>query len=375
MREESSEDRSAKVNAGKRGRGGCSFRLFKGCDPSKFSGIGDAIATLQLITAMNKVIRISECGPNQAVGFPTQSFEHEAMFWWDTIEQRKTAIEIKAMTWEDLKEMVMRKFCADAEVEKAEMKFLNLKAGNMTLREYTTEFNRMSRLVPDMVNSESKRVKCYLRGLPPNVRTFVRASKPATFDSAVELVEMVYHDLAVDEVVVEEKKEKKWVALAKRPGHMARECTKAGGGGKKDAEQSRPKTRAYMLTQEEAKNIADVVTGATTSFVATLFCKKARMKCCRVPETFMVETASETSVRILRMVKSCKLELEGHEFPATLYVLTLGGFDVMLGMDWLSEFEAQIVCKSRWSRREASFFFLLLALKKIQTLFGFCCDS
>ncbi|XP_076914236.1 uncharacterized protein LOC143573172 [Bidens hawaiensis] len=137
-------------------------------------------------------------------------------------------------------------------------------------------------------------------------------------------------------------------------GHMARECTEVGGSGKKDAEQSRPKTRAYMLTQEQAKHIPDVVTGATRSFVATPFCKKAKMKCCRVPETFIVETASETLVRILRMVKSCKIALEGHEFPATLYVMTLGGFDVVLGMDWLSEFEAQIVCKSILVRLKSS---------------------
>ncbi|XP_076954197.1 uncharacterized protein LOC143628505 [Bidens hawaiensis] len=107
---------------------------------------------------------------------------------------------------------------------------------------------------------------------------------------------------------------------------MARECTESepGGSGKRDAEKTRPKTRAYMLTQEQAKQIPDVVT-----------------------ETFLVKTANDTSVRIMRMAKDGKIEQEGRELPVTHFVMTIGGFCVALEMDWLSEFEAQIVCKSR----------------------------
>ncbi|XP_076920584.1 uncharacterized protein LOC143581763 [Bidens hawaiensis] len=48
----------------------------------------------------------------------------------------------------------------------------------------------------------------------------------------------------------------------RKKSHFAREYTdgKAGGSGKKDVEQARPNTRAYMLTQEQAKPIPDIVT-------------------------------------------------------------------------------------------------------------------
>ena len=62
----------------------------------------------------------------------------------------------------------------------------------------------MSRMVPDMVNTEAKRIKCYIRGLPQKVRMLVRTSKPATLDSAVDLAQVVYADLAADELEVED---------------------------------------------------------------------------------------------------------------------------------------------------------------------------
>ncbi|XP_076926379.1 uncharacterized protein LOC143589528 [Bidens hawaiensis] len=63
-REASSVVKSMKADDRKRGRGGCNYKSFVGCDSPKLTGLGDAIATLQWITAMDKIIRISECRPD-----------------------------------------------------------------------------------------------------------------------------------------------------------------------------------------------------------------------------------------------------------------------------------------------------------------------
>lgn len=52
------------------------------------------------------------------------------------------------------------------------------------------------------------------------------------------------------------------------------------------------------------------------------------------------------------MVKDCKRKLVEREFLATLYSMTIRGFDVVMEMDWLSEFEAQIVYRGNMIRRE-----------------------
>jgi hypothetical protein len=50
------------------------------------------------------------------------------------------------------------------------------------------------------------------------------------------------------------------------------------------------------------------------------------------------------------VVENAYIELEGHRSPLSLDVFTLGGINVVLGMDWLSMFEATIVCKQKMIR-------------------------
>ncbi|KAI3745023.1 hypothetical protein L1987_58123 [Smallanthus sonchifolius] len=45
--------------------------------------------------------------------------------------------------------------------------------------------------------------------------------------------------------------------------------------------------------------------------------------------------------------------IEDHRFPIRLFVMILGGFDVILGMDWLTANEAQTICKRKIIRLKA----------------------
>ena len=104
---------------------------------------------------MDRVVRISECRPDQAVGYVSQCLTDEALYWWENVEQSMTEDELAGLRWMDMKELIRGRFCAEAEVEKAEVAFLALEAGTKTHREYTSEFNRLSRLVPAMVDTDA----------------------------------------------------------------------------------------------------------------------------------------------------------------------------------------------------------------------------
>ena len=61
----------------------------------------------------------------------------------------------------------------------------------------------------------------------------------------------------------------------------------------------------------------------------------------------MIELANKNQVSVDRVCPRCDIEIGRHHFYANLIPFKLGEFGVILGMDWLSENNAQIDCKNR----------------------------
>ncbi|GJT31132.1 putative reverse transcriptase domain-containing protein [Tanacetum coccineum] len=60
-----------------------------------------------------------------------------------------------------------------------------------------------------------------------------------------------------------------------------------------------------------------------------------------------IEIASGQLVDIDKVIKGCKVEIEGHVFDIDLIPFGHGSFDVIIGMDWLSNHKAEIVCHEK----------------------------
>ncbi|GJV56666.1 putative reverse transcriptase domain-containing protein [Tanacetum coccineum] len=57
-------------------------------------------------------------------------------------------------------------------------------------------------------------------------------------------------------------------------------------------------------------------------------------------------------VEIDKVFKGCKLEIEGHVFDIDLIPFGHGSFDVIIGMDWLSNYKAEIICHEKDSDKK-----------------------
>ncbi|GJT27094.1 putative reverse transcriptase domain-containing protein [Tanacetum coccineum] len=67
---------------------------------------------------------------------------------------------------------------------------------------------------------------------------------------------------------------------------------------------------------------------------------------------YEIEIAGGQLVEIDKVIKGCKLEIEGHVFDIDLIPFGHGSFDMIIGMDWLSNYKAEIICHEKASDKK-----------------------
>ncbi|GJV85008.1 putative reverse transcriptase domain-containing protein [Tanacetum coccineum] len=87
--------------------------------------------------------------------------------------------------------------------------------------------------------------------------------------------------------------------------------------------------------------------GADYSFVSTTFIPLLDIEPSNLGFNYEIEMASGQLVEIYKVIRGCKLEIEGHVFDIDLIPFGHGSFDMIIGMDWLSKHKAEIVCHEK----------------------------
>ncbi|GJR47981.1 putative reverse transcriptase domain-containing protein [Tanacetum coccineum] len=87
--------------------------------------------------------------------------------------------------------------------------------------------------------------------------------------------------------------------------------------------------------------------GADFSFISTDFAPLLNVRPSIVNPSYVIEVADGKKVEVDRIIRDCKLELGGSLFSINLIPLGHGSFDVIVGMDWLSQHKTVIVCHEK----------------------------
>ena len=166
---------------------GCTYKQFLDCKPLNFDGTGGAVAFVRWTEKTDSVLRMSNCSPQQSVTYISGLFLDGALSWWNLQVQTLGADASYALSWDELKEMMEKKYCSRTEIQKLEVEFWNLKMDGPKIPEYVQLFHDLSRVVPYLVKPEFKRIERFIWGLAPQIRGMVTTSKPSTIAEAIDM--------------------------------------------------------------------------------------------------------------------------------------------------------------------------------------------
>ncbi|GKA64475.1 putative reverse transcriptase domain-containing protein [Tanacetum coccineum] len=222
----------------------------------------------------------------------------------------------------------------------------------------TGRFHELAKLVPHLVNPESKHIERYIHGLAPQIHGMIRATQPVTIQSAI-LKAKALTDEAVrcGTLSKSSKRRKEVVELGvasvlltipkvdlSSPGQSGNRLTIEGSHNPRN-NGNQARGRAFNVNAIDALQDPNIVMGklflndyfatvlfesvANFSFISTKFVPLLIMKPSMVKHGYVIEVA------------------DGHR-----------SFDVIIGMDWLSKHKAEIVCHEKVVRMNREVLFL-----------------
>ncbi|XP_076927380.1 uncharacterized protein LOC143590921 [Bidens hawaiensis] len=124
--------------------------------------------------------------------------------------------------------------------------------------------------------------------------------------------------------------------------------------------------RAFVINENQAQHNNDVVngtflvnnvyasilfyTGADMSFVPFDFEPMLSSSRSKLENSFTVEVTKGKTISIDSVIRGCTLNLNAYDFSIDLIPMQLGSFDIIVGMDWLAQHCAEIVCFEKYIR-------------------------
>nr|GEX11339.1 hypothetical protein [Tanacetum cinerariifolium] len=353
----------------------CTYSSFIKCNPTTFKGVEGAVELCHWFKRTESVFSISECAEKNKVKFAVATLQGRALTWWNA-QVATLGLEVaNRKSWTELKTMMKEEFCPPEEIQRMEVELWKLRVKDSNIAAYTQRCNELVLMCPEAVSSEKKKVEAYIRGLPEIIKGETTSLRPIVLNEAVRMA----HTLMEQNLCppkcnncgkIRHKAQEcrsKNVALGAtvrlnvfcygcgERGHKSYECPK-----RTDQKGGNAQSQAYVIRDFEHNQGPNVVTGtfllnnryatilfdsgADKSFVDIKFSYLIDIKPVKLNTSYEVKLADEKVVSTNSVLRGCTLNLLDHLFDIDLMPIELGMFDVIVGMDWLVERDALIVC-------------------------------
>nr|GEW10642.1 putative reverse transcriptase domain-containing protein [Tanacetum cinerariifolium] len=360
---------------------GCSYKEFLACNHKEYDSKGGAVVLTRWIEKMENVQEMSICSFNQKVKCTVGSFVGKGLTWWNSQVRTLNQEVAFSMSWNDFKFVIIEEFCPSHEMKKLETELWNhtmVEDGHATYTDRNGSIKKVKKREhvgePDKDKNgrdDNKRTRtgnafasttnplgrdntgvwpkcttcnsyhapggpCYTcfncncpghltkdyRGVPRNV-SHVNAINPT--------VKVCYECGSTDHVRSACLRLNRAQGMKRNRPNQVVVNNKGQGRGN---QRNQARGRVFMLEAEEARQDPNIMTGTFTlinHYATTLFDSGADYSF--VSTTFIPLLGIEPSKLGFRY----EIEIANRH----------GSFDVIIGMDWLSNHKAKIICHEK----------------------------
>ncbi|XP_028102912.1 uncharacterized protein LOC114302132 [Camellia sinensis] len=340
-----------------------------------------------------KLFEVFPCTEAQKVQLAAFTFEDEARRWWmltRTIHQ--------GLTWDRFLEIFYDKYFPQSMRDKKVTEFETLRQGNKTVAEYEAQFAELAQFAPHMVDTDYKKAQKFEGGLWGAILDRVNMLKLPTYVEVLERAVIAEGNIAAQNRITEwkgkrqnsqwskgvtappNKKQNSGTSNVSTPrqdsipvcvecgkkhhgichqksgayfqcgktGHMIRDCLQrkqqislAGSAPTTNtkapvkATNNKDTTRqggVFALVPGDVQKAATVVSDKAEEVLSYMLC---------------VSSPLGDSMICTSIYVACELHLGDIRVHANLLPLDMMYFDIVLGMDWLSEYGATINCLTK----------------------------
>ncbi|GJR75767.1 putative reverse transcriptase domain-containing protein [Tanacetum coccineum] len=340
------------------------------------------------VQEIEAVFRISNCTVDNQVKFATCTLMGIALTWWNSHVRIVTNDVAYAMTWTDLKKKMTTKYCPRNEIKKIEAEMWNLKVKGTDVVAYNQHFQELALLCDRMFPEETDKIERYVGGMPDLIYSSVVASKPKTMQEAIEMATELM-DRRINTFAERQAENKRKFEDTPRNNQNQQQNKRqntgrayaAGNGDKKPplqeglppveeqepgkwqrcqpglmqwsckAKTPPPKNRhnvvtgTFLLNNRCASILFD--TSADRSFVSTQFSTLINIAPTTLDHGYNIELADGRIIWVNTVLLGCMLNFLNHPFHVDLMPVEMGTYDVIIGMDWLTKYQAVIDCAKK----------------------------
>ncbi|MQL76909.1 hypothetical protein Taro_009301 [Colocasia esculenta] len=168
-------------------RGVPMIERFRRMTPPFFNGESDPILAESWLRETEKIFRAIRCAEEERVTLATYMLRERADVWWSFVLHTQFGDGAMEVAWTEFVHLFRAKYIPEHVQDRMKQEFLTLTQGLMSVLEYEAKFTELSKYAPHIVADERRKVKKFIMGLKPSLRTRLVALGHRSMEQALSV--------------------------------------------------------------------------------------------------------------------------------------------------------------------------------------------